>query len=330
MSPTPRRIRNTPHELGIFKATGSLRDLVPGRDPVRDLTVGQKAETLEPLAAFPDLRRLRLERLQAVDLSPLAALRLDSLSCIDLQAVDLAPLANVDGLSRLLVVGSRDCAVPEQLVLPSSLRWLQVASVGGSADDLSRLLAAIDWCALRDLGTLVVMADPAPAVADLSLVRWLPNLRSLSVGGVRHSGRGLSPLRPPFDWLPSSLERIAIEAADRVAVDAALRERYPGAEIAVNQWDEPEPGDGVAWTVHAPDEGESDWSTYGSICELAAFHGCDTEYDAARAAEVLIREQDLGLAQRLDFDEEADGTGIAASTRDDLEAALRIIGAIAN
>jgi hypothetical protein len=35
---------------------------------------------------------------------------------------------------------------------------------------------------------------------------------------------------------------------------------------------------------------------------------------------------DPALLRRLDFDPEANGTGIAARTREDLEAALRILG----
>jgi hypothetical protein len=42
----------------------------------------------------------------------------------------------------------------------------------------------------------------------------------------------------------------------------------------------------------------------------------------------MIRTADADLARRLDFDQEADGTGIAAPTREDLESALRMIGVL--
>jgi hypothetical protein len=45
-----------------------------------------------------------------------------------------------------------------------------------------------------------------------------------------------------------------------------------------------------------------------------------------KVARRRLRESDPALLRRLDFDPEANGTGILARSREDLEAALRILG----
>ena len=84
----------------------------------------------------------------------------------------------------------------------------------------------------------------------------------------------------------------------------------PGPEPA------PEP-----WTPIGFDGG---WTVYGRLVDVLAEHG--SEYDAAEAAEAMIAAADPALHARLEFDPESNGTGINASTREDLVTALALLG----
>jgi hypothetical protein len=62
------------------------------------------------------------------------------------------------------------------------------------------------------------------------------------------------------------------------------------------------------------------------LADHAGLTSDKTEHDALRAARKTLKEADPQLLRRLDFDPEADGTGIMARTREDLVAALAILG----
>jgi hypothetical protein len=161
-------------------------------------------------------------------------------------------------------------------------------------------------------------------------LRLLPRLRHLRIHtGVRHRGPSPSPLEPPFDGLPPSLERIQIDAWDPEPVAAALQARFPDAVRGVFQRYGPEPAY-ASWTVHPPSGEDETWSTYGSRAD--AFGGTteDTEGAALRRARRKLKAADPALLGRLEFDPESSGTGISAPSRADLEAALTILGIAKN
>jgi hypothetical protein len=327
VTPSLRRVPGTDLDQGMFMASGSLRGLEPGRREVLDLTVGRGAETLEPLAAFKDLRWLCLERVEDVNLLPLTGLTLESLECRDLTGVDLGPLAAMTTLRSVSLTGLHDCPVPGRLVLPGSLERLEIGSLGGDAGNIAELVRAIEWPVLENVRILSLTGTPDAYVdADLSLVRYLPRLESVLVRSVRHRGAAPSPLEPPFEGLSAALRWISFEPVDREAALAVLRVRFPGAELKIGQWVE-EDETVEPWTVRAPTSDVPEWATYGSIADLPAFHDYEEEYEAMQAARKLIRAADPALARRLDFDPESNGTGISAPTHRDLLKALEIIGA---
>lgn len=65
---------------------------------------------------------------------------------------------------------------------------------------------------------------------------------------------------------------------------------------------------------------------YGSLWEAFDGQYGATEYEALQVARGLIRREAPELLRRLDFDQEADGTGIAARRRRDLVRVLQILG----
>jgi hypothetical protein len=80
------------------------------------------------------------------------------------------------------------------------------------------------------------------------------------------------------------------------------------------------------WTIREYPDGDG-WGVYGSLLRSeAGEHEDGTEYDACRRARRRIGQANPALLKRLDFDPESAGTGIAAATREDLEAALGILG----
>jgi hypothetical protein len=300
---------------------------------VRELTVrgvdGAASAGLSPLAAFEDLQYLHLARIASTDLSPLAQLELHTLGIVGASDVDLAPLQDLDRLEILTLGDLRDCRVPDRLVLAGSMRSLSIVNdgVGLSGEPVRRLIDSIAWEGLGELRALQIAVgggEPLPPIeVDVGWLRQLVALEWLDMyQGILHHGDH-SPLEPPFDGLPATLKSMRIDAADPKPLAAALR-RHLGrdASVSVLPRDTPSPAD-RSWTLR---QLQSDWITYGSLCEAAESGDVDTERDALRAAKRRLREADPDLLARLDFDQESSGTGIAAPTREDLEDALRILG----
>ncbi|MDO9353009.1 MAG: hypothetical protein Q7T55_04910 [Solirubrobacteraceae bacterium] len=79
----------------------------------------------------------------------------------------------------------------------------------------------------------------------------------------------------------------------------------------------------------APAEVERDgrsWSTYVVFIEYEGGDDEATEYPAYRRAEKLLKRKDPKLFRKVEFDQEASGTGVYARSRADLRRALLLIG----
>ena len=171
------------------------------------------------------------------------------------------------------------------------------------------------------------------SASTLSFLRELPELRILRMEqGIFHDGPEPSPLEPPFAGLSRNLTWVRIDAADpeplRMALEEIMARPAPtdSGPYGVTVYDRPPPDQRSApgeWAVHAYDDGG--WGVYGSLYEAL---DCDdeTEYEAADRAQRRLRSADAKLAKRLDFDPESNGTGLYAESREDLEAALRLLG----
>lgn len=320
---TLRKAPGTPTALGSYEIGGSLAGLAPGRRTVRMLRVrgltGASGEGLRPLRGLPDLRELTLDELDGVDLAPLAGLPLELLSVRDSRTLDLAPLAQLPALELLLLYDVADCRAPGRLTLPETLAHLTVIVDGPLVE---ALVHAIDWARLTNLFVLklgVSDRHAPPIELNLGFLQALPQLGLLDLGtAIRPARTGPRLLEPPFDALPPRLGQLRVSAPDPEAATARL-ERHR-AELAVAVYpcaDEPEP----PWT---PAEVSRGWTAYGRL--LDAFPHAPDEYAAADAAEAALHTHDPALHRRLDFDPEQDGTGISAGSREDLDAALAILG----
>lgn len=284
---------------------------------------------LRPLAPLQDLRRLHLERISGIDLTPLAALDLEILGIDEARDVDLAPLADLAGLWYLHLVSVRDCRLPARLSLPPTLQALSLTYPGDLREPLAALLEAIYWDGLAGLESLHLSADPAyPAQVDLGFLARLSRLKSLELDCVWHRGSAPSPLEPPFTGLPRTLRKVHVDAWEPAVAKQALEQHLPDAEIVVDRRYDPDDGEGVdgEWAIVPPEGSVGEWSTYGSLWDAMDAGDDETEYDAMKAAMARVRAVDPQLLDRLDFDHESDGTGITAPTREALERALRILG----
>jgi hypothetical protein len=332
-----RKVRGAPVEMGMYTASGTLEGVRPGRRTVKELEVRRldrfSVDGLRPLTAFEDLEILELARLDGVDLEPLAELSVtvDRLGLTHLTGVDLSPLGHLRAVAGLYLMDvADDCRVPEELPLPSSLRRLFLTNDGRglSGDPVRRLIEAIDWERLGELRALELRVgglEPLSAIeVDLGFLSCLPKLERLDVRrGVWHAGPRPSPLEPPFKGLSRNLTWLRINAWDPEPTKAQLRDLL-GFQPTVYQRYGPQPR-AASWTIHAPDDGVDDWQMYGSLADAFADQDFATEYDALKYARKRIRDADVALLRRLDFDPENAGTGIAAVSKEDLVAALRLL-----
>lgn len=318
---------------GSYVVSGSLDGIAgPGRRTVTDLVirdVGPGADLdLSRLSAFPDLRGLRLERVDGVSLRPLEELPLGRLSLDDVRC---RGGGSVGALTELawLSLSDVDQMDAEPLALPASLRSLSVAvrRADRPAMWMRHLIDDTDWSVHRDLLGLKMSVDSshpeAPFGVDLGLLRGLPSLRRLVMReGLVHRGERPSPLEPPFDGLSRALTAVRFEADGPERVTLGLTAiLLDAAEVVVTApvaHETPRP----PWTVTADPDGGS-WGAYGRLMD--AGHG-ETEYDACRRARGQLRRLDRPLLERLEFDPEADGTGIAARSEEDLRRALELLG----
>jgi hypothetical protein len=326
----------------MYSLSGSLDGVVPGRRVVKDLHVkrldGGGTEGLAPLLAFGDLRSLTLEQVRDVDLDPLRELDIEFLRLNQAAGVDLAALAELPRLAYLYLADlDDDCTVPGELTLASTLSAVGLYELrrSGSGRIVKALLEAIDWSRMGSLVGLYArvggMDRLPPVETDLSFLRCLGELENLDLLGVHHSGPSSSPLEPPFDGLSRKLRRVMIEAWDPLRIRQALDD-YLDAEVG--------PQGGLAsvgqrqayvpprppWTILGRADAHGAWHVYGSLADAASMTSDQTETEALRDVRRRLREADPKLLRRLDFDPESSGTGISARSREDLEAALQILG----
>jgi hypothetical protein len=293
------------------------------------------SEGLAPLAAFEHLRWLLLDRVSAVDLSPLGGLALERLRIDESARLDLAPLSAIKPLESLKLIDLKDCYASSPLRL-EALRELNLSTDrrGLPGDSVRAAIEAIDWSRLghlRSLGLRVGGLETlAPIKVDLGLLRELPRLERLEITGVWHDSSGPNPLEPPFEGLPPGLTWLRFPAADHEALEAAIRRHFgvtfadivDGTRVVVvypRGEADPKPS---SWVL-LPPEGDGDWCTYGSLADR---FDTETEHEAVNLARRAIRDHDQRLLSRLDFDQESSGTGIMATDLADLEAALAILG----
>jgi len=326
---------------GVYAVAGPLDQAGgPGRRAVRGLELRRltRVDDLSLLARLPDLETLELKHVDRVDLQPLAGLGLKRLVMLSISGVDLAPLSELPRL-EMLTLGHIDDALIPPLSLSPSLEWLAVVNDDPdlTGAPVRRIIEAIAWEPLRKLRGLEIrvggLNEMRPIDLDLAFLRELQALERLDINtGIRHVGAGPSPAQPPFDGLSRRLRFVRIAADDAAYVESQLRDYLgvapgiegPGQVISVKrsrQIDEP----GRPWSIVAPGANGT-WVAYGSLAREDAGSSDDTEYEACDRAERRLRDADPDLFGRLDFDPENAGTGIMASSRDDLERALEILG----
>lgn len=313
-----------------YELSGTLAGITgPGRRKVTWLEITHLGpeEDLSVLHNFPDLDVLMLGGLTGTNLAPLAGLSPRYLSLGGSDEVDLGVLNQMQGLQQLAIGHMRTLTTP-----PLRLPWLRQLelSVWDRHYDgafIPKVVDAIDWAACDSLWSLVLevggLDEIRPVEVDLGFLRQLPALKRLWVRkGVWHRGAGPSPLQPPFDGLPTSLQDIQIDAWEPQAVRPALIKHLGGPDtISVPQryaYEEPEP----PWTIT---EYDGQFLVYGRLYENEDLDD-PNEYDACRRAKTRLRKADPALLRRLDIDPESAGTGITAHSREDLEQALRILG----
>src|SRR4051794_41965941 len=107
MASNLQRRPRTPAALGLYRFGGDLSALAggPGRRVVRDLELRGPEGSLDVLRAFPDLRHLSIRDAGPLALDPLADLSLTQLSLSNCRGFDIAPLARLDRLETLWLVG---------------------------------------------------------------------------------------------------------------------------------------------------------------------------------------------------------------------------------
>lgn len=321
-----RKSPGTPTHLGSYELSGSLEGVSWGKRVVRMLRVRNVPDgDLAPLRDLTELVQLEVEHAVGVDLSPLAGLPVDTLALRDVHDVDLAPLANLPELELLLLSDVSNCRVPERLTLSPSLTNLVVVidAPGLSGEIVRELAAAIDWPRLTQLHALAFSVGgnyPVPAIElDVGFLRQIPRLQFLDLPvGVWPAPDGPALLEPPFDAVPPSLGGMRVTSWDPETTGRLIIEHL-GWEAAV--YGRPDAPVDPPWTPLGSDRR---WTAYGRLVDVLTEHA--DEYGAAEAAEALIAAADPALHARLDFDPESNGTGINAQTRDDLEAALALLG----
>jgi hypothetical protein len=334
-----QKVPGRPAELGMYRLSGNLAELEgPGKRVVRDLEVTRvegPPTALAVFAAFPDLQRLGVGGIDGMRLDPLAAIGLQSLAISGARNLDLAPLSAFAGLRQLLLSGLEHCRVPDRLALPATLRSLVLLTQTpeGEPDVVAALVRSIDWSALPDLKELDIRADGALLRVDLGILRELPNLERLDLPtGVVHDAAGPSPLEPPFEGLSRKLQWLRIESDDPDRLTSLLNAYLPSPCAAVLP--RPDYGDAGAhtdegeWEIIGPDSQDraSGWQVYGSLADAFEDVSFDDEHEACKLAKARLQTVDPERASRIEFDSEADGTGIYAHSREDLEWALATLG----
>lgn len=299
-----------PYAPDAYILTGGTDGLAgPGRRTVRTLriagmTAADSASGLVGLESFPDLRELYLERVDGVDLTALGALELELLSISGSAGIALAQLPRAGApLERLELRNLSEPVVPDRLELPRALTWLSLncEGEGFGGEWVSGVVGAVDWTALPALEELrmKVISPPLPEL-DLAFVDALPALMRLEAFGILPAG----PL-PTRDGLEvSGFEEPALR----------LYAEMNGM-----------PAPAVTSPFAAAQEPDGSWGVYGSFAELL---GQEREQAAVERLTDALCAHDPELLRRLEFDSEADGTGVYGPSEADVLALMEFARAL--
>ena len=196
---------------------------------------------LDALASLPGLRRLRIERAEAIrDWSPLARLQLDELRLVD-HWENLADLSFLDGLDlRVLELsGSHQLTDLRPIARQRSLHELDLSDcwalrdlrpLAGSACRELRLFRCKLLADLRPLGTAPIEAltlEASPAIWDLRPLARHPTLRRLDLRSCAIAADTVGPMdlrELTIDELPLSVveaPRLEVLAYSAPKVDLA-------------------------------------------------------------------------------------------------------------
>jgi hypothetical protein len=320
-----------------YKTAGSIEGLVEGRRTIRELTIRNAEGSLSALGALPNLETLIINGGRDLDLSELALLSetCDFVALASLTGTDLGALRLPSTVRSFGISSSDDtCVINQPLLLPSGLTYLGLSARGqSSVHTLAQVIQGVRWENVGELERLLMRAETTaagyPLEVDLGLLRDLPRLERADIFGVRHRrSAGPSPLEPPFDGLPKTLSWLRIDTElPSESLQAQLAEYLPGGgALDVGPLYPARPAN-QPWWIYEPDaDGSGLWVASGSLADHFADQDFAEESRALRHARAVIKEKDVALLKRLDFDQEADGTMIMASSREDLVAALALLG----
>lgn len=320
-----------------YKTSGSIEGLVEGRRTIRELRIRNAEGSLEALGALSSLEAVAIEGAHSLELGSLAALppTCRRVSLGRLNDSDLSALRLPSGVTDLSFSDCADsCSVNGPLHLPTTLRVLEISATThrGSARVVAALTAAIEWSEISDLEILDLRVDTTvadfPAAVDFGFLSHLQRLQRLfAVPGIRHlEAAGPSPLDPPFERLPTSIEWLRYSAEDHQELqDRLIAYLKPKMSVSIEPAHAlPDASDQV-WWIDRPDDSDF-WLSTGSLASHFADRDFREEMQGLRHARALLKQSDPALLKRLDFDPDSDSTMFMAKTREDMVDALTILG----
>ena len=163
----------------------------PGSRTVRALrltgmTAENSPEGLAPLAAYPDLQTIEIERSPGVRFGDLSNVRAHSIVAAGrgLGGVDLSCLERAAALRTLRVLHPSSLSFGTEIRLPVGLRELAIGDSGGEAGWLRSFVERVDWRSAPQLArlSLDVLQPPFPTI-DLAFAHDLP-LQRLDIFGI--------------------------------------------------------------------------------------------------------------------------------------------------
>jgi hypothetical protein len=226
-----------------------------------------------------------------------ASQSLETLHLVNVDASDLAPLVQLPRLTTLVLrmpAGAVDLASVGRL---RALRRLVIETHANSDREILRLPSLAPLAAARDLEELVLLCA---RVEDGSLkpLADLPRLRRVSLG--QHSGTDVDALR-------AARPGLALE-------HTPAKPRDPARELVIGKVTANRPGDGV--------------DTWWIFEDLAAALSVATNYAAEKRLKEAVRSRDPRLVRRLEWDTEAGGVAVHASSEADIRAVAEVITAL--
>lgn len=324
-----RKRPGTHTDLGLYELSGSLAGLSgPGRRTVIELELRRlDGDDLSVLESFADLKSLRIERSQNLDLSTLPELPGLELTLDRVSGVDLSALDGRNDLESLWFLHMGEARTPPRLRLSSRLHRLLIYADGTQSGLALELVEAIDWeslTQLRNLG-LRVHADRLLRT-DLSFIGSLQQLKRLEIlGDLRHEGTTPSPFAPPFPGLPKDLKALRIRAYGAARLKRQIQQHMglpedPTGEPSVTERYRWEPG----LPMWEPIKSGIGWEASGHLA-VAAADPDRPEADMRKDAAQQLARFDPELASRVEIDPLRQGSALVAETQKDLLTALQAL-----